>query len=136
MVQQLFVNLAVEDLNKSINFFKALGFSVNPKFTDDTAACLILGEKHYAMLLSKTRFQDFTKKPISNAKAQTEVLLALQLNTRDDVDAIVKKAVKAGASLYMEPQDYGFMYQHSFEDLDGHQWEVFFMDESQFPDAK
>ncbi|MBP0902525.1 VOC family protein [Mariniflexile gromovii] len=134
MVQQLFVNLAVEDLNKSIAFFKALGFTVNSKFTDETAACLVLGDKLYAMLLTKGKFKDFTKKPISNAKKQTEVLVALQLNTRDEVDNIIKKAVKAGATIYMEPQDYGFMYQHSFEDLDGHQWEVFFMDESKFPE--
>ncbi|PLB17685.1 MAG: Lactoylglutathione lyase [Flavobacteriaceae bacterium FS1-H7996/R] len=133
MVQQLIVNLAVENLTKSMDFFKALGFTFNPKFTDETAACLVLGDKLYVMLLTKAKFKEFTKKPISNAKKQTEVLVALQLNTRKEVDSIVKKAVKAGASIYMEPQDYGFMYQHSFEDLDGHQWEVFFMDESQFP---
>ncbi|HEX9600004.1 MAG TPA: VOC family protein [Mariniflexile sp.] len=134
MVQQLFVNLAVENLTKSMDFFKALGFTFNSKFTDETAACLVLGDKLYAMLLTKAKFKAFTRKPISNAKKQTEVLVALQLKTREEVDIMVKKAVKAGASIYMEPQDYGFMYQHSFEDLDGHQWEVFFMDESQFPE--
>lgn len=133
MVKQLFVNLPVEDLNKSINFFKSLGFNFNAKFTDDTAACLVLGSMFYAMLLTKPKFKEFTKKPISDAKKQTEVLLALQLNTREDVDAMISKAISLGASLYAEAQDYGFMYQHSFEDLDGHQWEVFFMDESKFP---
>ncbi|MCX2681568.1 VOC family protein [Galbibacter sp. EGI 63066] len=131
--QQIFVNLAVNDLKKSMTFFETLGFTFNKKISDETASCLVLGENLHSMLLTKDKFKEFTKKPLSNAKQQTETLVALQLDNKEEVDNIVKKAVDAGGSIYAEPQDYGFMYQHSFEDLDGHQWEVFFMDESKFP---
>lgn len=133
MVNKLFVNLPVADLQKSIQFFSQLGFSFNEQFTDDKAACMIIGPNIYAMLLVKERFSDFTKKPISDAHTTTEVLLAIDVPARNAVDEMVQKAVTAGGSIYMEPQDHGWMYQHSFADLDGHQWEVFFMDESLLP---
>ncbi len=133
MVNKLFVNLPVADLQKSIQFFSQLGFSFNEQFTDDKAACMIIGQNIYAMLLVKERFSDFTKKPISDAHTTTEVLLAIDVPARNAVDEMVHKAVTAGGSIYMEPQDHGWMYQHSFADLDGHQWEVFFMDESLLP---
>lgn len=133
MVNKLFVNLPVADLQKSIQFFSQLGFSFNEQFTDDKAACMIIGPNIYAMLLVKERFSDFTKKPISDAHTATEVLLAIDVPTRGAVDDMVNKATAAGGSIYMEPQDHGWMYQHSFADLDGHQWEVFFMDESLLP---
>lgn len=133
MVNKLFVNLPVADLQKSIQFFSQLGFSFNEQFTDDKAACMIIGPNIYAMLLVKERFSDFTKKTISDAHTTTEVLLAIDVPARNAVDEMVQKAVTAGGSIYMEPQDHGWMYQHSFADLDGHQWEVFFMDESLLP---
>jgi predicted lactoylglutathione lyase len=133
MVNKLFVNLPVADLQKSIQFFSQLGFSFNEQFTDDKAACMIIGQNIYAMLLVKERFSDFTKKPISDAHTTTEVLLAIDVPARNAVDEMVQKAVTVGGSIYMEPQDHGWMYQHSFADLDGHQWEVFFMDESLLP---
>jgi len=133
MATKIFVNLPVKDLNKSIEFFTKLGFSFNPKFTDDKATCMIIGENIFAMLLVEERFKDFTKKTISDAKKSTEVLIALDAENRGKVDEIVKKAVEAGGSIYTEPQDYGWMYGHSFADLDGHQWEILYMDETAIP---
>ena len=128
MTKQVFINLPVEDLNKSMEFFKALGFTFNMQFTDDKAACLEIGENIFAMLLTKPMFENFTKKPIADARISTEVLIAIDVEKKETVDELVKKAVAAGGKTYMEPQDHGWMYQHSFEDLDGHQWEVFFSD--------
>ncbi len=133
MANQIFVNLPVADLQKSIGFFTQLGFTFNPQFTDDKATCMIIGPNIFCMLLVKERFSDFTKKPISDAHTATEVLLAIDVPTRGAVDDMVSKAIAAGGSIYMEPQDHGWMYQHSFADLDGHQWEVLFMDESLLP---
>ncbi len=129
MVQKIFVNLPVKDLTKSIAFFTKLGFTFNPQFTDDKATCMIISENIFAMLLVEERFKDFTKKKISDAKKSTEVLIALSADSRKNVDELVKKAVAAGGSIYMPSQDHGWMYGHSFADLDGHQWEVFYMDE-------
>jgi uncharacterized protein len=134
MSRSLFVNLPVADLQRSIDFFAALGFSFNPKFTDENATCLIISEHINVMLLTRPFFGDFTKKSIADAHAATEVLLALSCETREDVDALVSKAVAAGAATPVEHRDFGFMYQHGFEDLDGHQWEVFWMDESAMPE--
>jgi hypothetical protein len=133
MPSRIFVNLPVKDLQKSVEFFTKLGFTFNTQFTDDKATCMIIGDNIYAMLLVEERFQDFTRKPISDAKKSTEVLIALDAENREEVDELVKKAVDAGGSLYAEPQDYGWMYSHSFEDLDGHQWELLYMDESAVP---
>ena len=128
MVKQIFINLPVEDLSKSMDFFKKLGFTFNEQFTDEKAACMIIGENMFAMLLTKPMFQGFTKKTISDAKKSTEVLIAIEVETKEKVDELITKAISAGGSNYMEPQDHGWMYQHSFEDLDGHQWEVFYSD--------
>ena len=130
MVTNIFVNLPVKNLANSIEFFTKLGFTFNPQFTDDSATCMIIGSNIFAMLLNEERFQGFAPKPISDAKKTTEVLLALSLESREEVAEMVKKAVAAGGSTYAEPQDHGFMIQHGFEDLDGHIWEVFFMDPS------
>ncbi|HLO71299.1 MAG TPA: VOC family protein [Flavipsychrobacter sp.] len=135
MANQIFVNLPVADLQKSITFFSKIGFTFNPQFTDDKSTCMIIGPNIYAMLLVKERFKDFTKKEISDAHKTTEVLLAIDVPTRDAVDEMVRKAIEAGGTTYMEPQDHGWMYQHSFADLDGHQWEMIFMDESLLPKA-
>lgn len=133
MASKIFVNLPVKDLEKSINFFTQLGFSFNHRFTDEQATCMIIGENIFAMLLVEERFRDFTRKPISDAKKSTEVLLALDATSREAVDAMIQHAVKAGGSTYAEPQDHGWMYGHSFADLDGHQWEILYMDESALP---
>lgn len=133
MASKIFINLAVKDLKKSIDFFTTLGFSFNPQFTDEHATCMIIGENIFAMLVTEQRFKDFTKKEICNAHKNTEVLMAIDADSREKVDEMVKTAVDAGGSIYMEPQDHGWMYGHSFADLDGHQWEVFYMDESAIP---
>jgi len=133
MSKQIFINLPVKDLEKSITFFKKLGFKFNPQFTDDKAACMIIGENIYSMLLLEKFFKSFTKKKIADVKKTTEVLIAIDVKSRKDVDRMIKKAVAAGGSLYNKPQDHGWMYGHSFADLDGHQWEVLYMDESKMP---
>ncbi len=130
MASKIFVNLPVKDLSKSMRFFSELGFQFNPQFTDEKAACMIIGENIYAMLLTEPFFQTFTKKEICNAKTHTEVLLAIDANSREEVKAMVDKAIKAGGTHYMDAQDHGWMYQHSFADLDGHQWEILYMDEA------
>jgi uncharacterized protein len=135
MARTLFVNLPVEDLDRAVAFFAALDFSFNPKFTDENATCLVISEHIQVMLLTRPFFSGFTKKPVADARAATETLLALSCESRDEVDAMVAKAVAAGAATPIESKDYGFMYQHGFEDLDGHQWEVFWMDEANFPQA-
>lgn len=128
MASQMFVNLLVKDLQRSVAFFTALGFSFNPQFTDDNATCMIVSEHNFVMLLVEPFFQSFTKKPLSDARRQTEVLVAISCDSRAAVEEIVAKAVAAGAATPMPPQDLGFMYQHGFEDLDGHQWEFFHME--------
>lgn len=133
MASKIFLNLAVKDLKKSIDFFTTLGFSFNPQFTDEQATCMIIGENIFAMLVTEQRFKDFTKKEICNAHKNTEVLIAIDVESREKVDEMVKTAVDAGGSIYMEPQDHGWMYGHSFADLDGHQWEIMYMDENAIP---
>jgi len=133
MATKIFVNLPVRDLKKSIVFFTKLGFTFNPQFTDDKATCMIIGDNIFAMLLAEERFRDFTRKPISDARKSTEVLLALDAESREKVDEMVRNAAAAGRSIYTEPQDHGWMYTHSFADLDGHQWELLYMNESAIP---
>lgn len=128
--RQLFVNLPVADLNRTVDFFAALGFAFNPQFTDENAACMVVSDRIQVMLLVRPFFAGFTKKPVADARAATEAILALSCATRDEVDAFVAKAVAGGAATPIEAKDHGFMYQHGFEDLDGHQWEVFWMDEA------
>jgi len=132
--RQIFVNLPIKDMARSKTFFQALGLSFNPRFTNEQGACLEIGENFYAMLLVESFFQGFTKKPISNAHESTEVLLALSVDSRAEVQAVINKAVAAGATTPNAPQDHGFMFQHGFADLDGHQWEVFWMDEAAAPE--
>lgn len=124
MSQQIFVNLPVADLPRSIAFFTALGFTFNPQWTDDTATCMIIGDNIFAMLLVRERFQTFTPKPVADARESTEVLLCLSRDSREAVDAMVRQAVAAGGSTYNQPQDHGFMYGHGFQDPDGHIWEL------------
>ncbi|HTM65880.1 MAG TPA: VOC family protein [Flavipsychrobacter sp.] len=131
MVTKIFVNLPVKDLRKSMEFFSRLGYSFNPQFTDEKAACMVISDGCiYAMLIIEPFFQTFTKKKIADAQTSTEVLIALDAQSREEVNETVKKAVAAGGSVYREPEDHGWMYGHSFADLDGHQWEVLYMDEA------
>ncbi|KRE70005.1 VOC family protein [Paenibacillus sp. Soil750] len=125
---KIFVNLPVKDLDKSIAFFTSMGFTFNPQFTDENATCMVISEHIYVMLLVEKYFQTFTKKQISDATKTTEVLVALSFSSREEVNELIEKAVAAGGTLYSDPNDLGFMYQHSFQDLDGHQWELFWMD--------
>lgn len=128
MAKEIFVNLPVKDLEKSKAFFAALGFSFNPMFSDENAACMIIQDgSNYAMLLTEKYFATFTSKPISDAKKSTEVLIALSLDSRAAVEAMVAKAVQAGGTTPRPAKDHGFMYQHGFDDPDGHGWEVFHM---------
>ena len=134
MATKIFVNLPVKDLQKSTAFFTQLGFTFNPDFTDEKAACMIIADGTiYAMLLREEFFQTFTKKDIADATKTTEVLIAIDAASKEEVQELVNKAVAAGGSIYMDAQDHGWMYQHSFADLDGHQWEVLYMDESAVP---
>ena len=134
MGTKIFVNLPVKDLNKSKEFFAKLGFTFNPQFTDQNAACMVIGEDNYAMLLVEPFFKTFTKKEIVDAKKSTEVLVALSAESKEKVDEILGKALASGAKEAREPQDHGFMYGRSLEDLDGHIWEIFYMDESKLPE--
>ncbi len=128
MPKQLYVNVAIKDLARSVTFFTALGFSFNPKFTDENATCLMISDEINVMLLTEPFFKGFISKQLADTQTHSEVILALSVETREGVDAMVEKAKNAGASTPMPPKDYGFMYQHGFEDLDGHLWEVFYMD--------
>jgi predicted lactoylglutathione lyase len=127
MATNIFVNLPVRDLQKAIQFFTHLGYSFNQNYTDETATCMIVAENIFVMLLTEQRFKEFTPKPVSDAHQSTEVLLCLQLESRDAVTAMVNKAIEAGGSAYKEPQDHGFMYGHGYQDLDGHLWELVYM---------
>jgi predicted lactoylglutathione lyase len=133
MASKVFINMPVKDLNKTKAFFEGLGYSFNPQFTDENAACMVISEAIYAMMLTESYFSTFTKKPIADAKKTTEVLIALDAASRDEVTGIISKAKELGATIYAEAQDHGWMYQHSFADLDGHQWEFAYMDMSQMP---
>lgn len=128
--KMIFVNLPVQDLKKSIDFFTELGFGFNAQFTDDTATCMIVSDTIFVMLLTHEKFATFTPKPICDAKRTTEVLVCLSCENAREVDDLVRKAVAAGGSKYNEPQDHGFMYAHGFQDLDGHIWELMYMDPS------
>lgn len=132
MTTQIFVNLPVKNLPQSVAFFTALGFSFNPQFTDDTATCMVVSDSIFVMLLTHEKFKGFTPKPIADATQSTEVLVCLSAENREQVDDTVRKAVAAGGSTYNAPQDHGFMYAHSFQDLDGHIWEFAYMDLSAF----
>jgi hypothetical protein len=128
MATKIFVNLPVKDLQKSIEFFTRLGYTFNPQFTDETATCMIVSEDIFVMLLTHAKFKTFTPKEICDATKSTEALLCLSCESRAAVDEMVRKAVAAGGATYSEPQDYGFMYQHGYQDPDGHIWELIYME--------
>lgn len=126
--QMIFVNLPVRDLQASRSFFGALGYSFNPQFSDENAACMVVSDAIFVMLLVEPFFQTFTPQPLSDARRQTEVITCLSAASRVAVDTLVDKAVVAGAGEPMPARDYGFMYQRGFQDLDGHLWEIAYME--------
>lgn len=129
MSRMMFVNLPVADLGKSIEFFSRLGFEFNPQFTDETATCMIIGESNFVMLLTREKYISFTPGlEICETGNSSEVIVCLSAASRDEVDALVEKAVAAGGSTYREPEEYNFMYGRAFRDLDGHIWEFMWMD--------
>jgi predicted lactoylglutathione lyase len=130
----MFVNLPIRNMEASQRFFRELGFDFNPQFTNEQGACMVVSENHsYVMLLVESFFQTFTSKPISDARQSTEVLLCLSCESRTEVDEMVRKALAAGGTAPNPPQDHGFMYSHGFADLDGHVWEVMWMDMAAAP---
>ena len=126
--RMLFVNLAVKDLKKSMEFFSRLGFEFNPQFTDEKAACMVISDRAFAMLLTEPFFKSFTSREICDTSRATEGLFALSCNSKAEVDEIVARAVSLGGEVARPKQDQGFMYSGSFYDLDGHNWEVVWMD--------
>ncbi len=128
--RKIFVNLAVENLDNAVGFFTQLGFSFDPRFTDEQATCMIVSDEAFVMLLAKDRFRDFTKKKLCDSTTHTEAILAVSADSREQVDELVRKALAAGGQPANDPMDLGFMYGWSFQDLDGHFWEVFWMDPS------
>ena len=133
MATQIFVNLPVKDLNKSIEFFTSLGYSFNPQFTNEQGASLIISDNIFFMLLTEPFFKSFIKKDIADATKVAETINCISADSREEVDEIVRKAVAAGATVPNEKQDYGWMYGHGFQDLDGHLWEFAYMDMSAIP---
>lgn len=133
MDTKIFVNLPVRDLERSKAFFVSLGFAFNPQFTNEQGACMVVSDAIYVMLLTEPFFQTFTKKPVADARKATEVLVGLSTDSRAKVDEYVAKALAAGGTAPNPKQDHGFMYGHGFEDLDGHGWEIIWMDPAQAP---
>ena len=133
MSRQIFVNLPIKNMERSKSFFSALGFSFNPQFTNEQGACMVISDSIYAMLLIEPFFQTFTRKPVADATKSTEVLICLSCESRAEVDSLVKKALAAGGTSPNAPQDHGFMYGHGFTDLDGHVWELMYMDPNAAP---
>ena len=134
MSRQIYVNLPIRNMERTKAFFSALGFSFNPQFTNEQGACMVISEgSNYAMLLVEPFFQSFIKKSIADATKTTEVLICLSCDSRAEVDSMVKTAVAGGGKAHGPAKDHGFMYQHGFEDLDGHIWEVMWMDPNAAP---
>ena len=133
MNKQMFLNLAIKDMARSQAFFKSLGYSFNPQFTNEQGACMVVHDNIFVMLLVESFFQTFTKKPLVDATRGTEVLVCLSCESRAEVDEVVAKALAAGGKAPNPVQDHGFMYAHGFEDLDGHQWEFVWMDPNAAP---
>lgn len=133
MAKKIFVNLPIKDLDKTVTFFTALGFTFNPNFTNEKATCMIVSEDIFVMLLTEEFFSTFTKKEIADATKTTEVILSLSVESKQAVADIVGKALKAGGTAPIAPQDHGWMYQHGFQDLDGHLWELVYINETAVP---
>ena len=133
MAKKIFINLPVADLQKAMTFYTAIGFTNNPQFTDETAACMVLTEEIYVMLLTFPKFREFTKKEIGNTNSTASVINSISVDSIEEVNTMIDQVLKSGGKETNEPKDYGFMQQRSFEDLDGHLWEVLYMDITKFP---
>jgi predicted lactoylglutathione lyase len=130
MTSQIFVNLPVKDLNETVDFFTKLGFAFNPQFTDENATCMIVNNDIFVMLLVEKFFKTFTKKELCDTTKDTEVIVALSTESREKVDQMINKVIEAGGKEHRKPQDHGWMYGRSFEDINGHLWEVIYMDKN------
>ena len=133
MAKQIFINLAVSDLQKSTDFYSALGFTNNPQFSDDTGKCMVWSETIFVMLLTQEKFATFATKPIADTKSAVAGLFSLSMDSTDEVNRTMENGLKAGGKEPNEMRDYGFMQQRTIEDFDGHTWEFFFMDMSKIP---
>jgi uncharacterized protein len=133
MAKQIFINLAVKDLDKSMEFYTKLGFTNNPQFSDDAGKCMVWSENIFVMILTHEKFKIFTTKPIADTKTNIAALLSLSVESVEEVNSIVNEGIKAGGVEPNEMKDYGFMQQRTIEDFDGHTWEVFYMDMTKFP---
>ncbi|SEI55827.1 hypothetical protein SAMN04487995_1348 [Dyadobacter koreensis] len=133
MAKQIFINLAVTDLNRSMEFYTKMGFGNNPQFSDETGKCMVWSDQIFLMLLTHEKFTSFTTKPIADTKSGVAGLFSLSLDSVDEVNKITEAALAAGGIEPVEIRDYGFMQQRTVEDFDGHTWELFYMDLSKFP---
>jgi predicted lactoylglutathione lyase len=133
MAKQIFINLAVKDLHKSMAFYTALGFSNNPQFSDNTGKCMVWSESIFVMILTHEKFKTFATKPIADTKSNLAGLFSLSVESVDEVNSILCKGLDAGGTEPTEMKDYGFMQQRTIEDFDGHTWEIFYMDITKFP---
>jgi hypothetical protein len=136
MAKQVFFNLAVKDVEKSMQFYTALGFTNNPQFSDEAGKCMVWSENIFLMILSHEKFAGFATKPIADTKSSLAALFSLSVDSVDEVNNMVNNGLKAGGTEPHEMRDYGFMQQRSIEDFDGHTWEVFYMDISKFPNQQ
>ena len=133
MAKQIFINLAVMDLQKSMDFYTALGFTNNPQFSDDSGKCMVWSENIFVMILSHEKFASFATKPIADTKSNVAAFFSLSVDSADEVNSIMANGLKAGGVEPNEMRDYGFMQQRTIEDFDGHTWEIFYMDMSKLP---
>ncbi|NLR60484.1 glyoxalase/bleomycin resistance/extradiol dioxygenase family protein [Chitinophaga polysaccharea] len=133
MAKQVFINLPVKDLQQSLDFYTALGFANNPQFSDDSAKCMVWSENIFVMIMTHEKFKTFATKPLADTKSNLAGLFSLSLDSLDEVNKVVTNGLKAGGTEPNELRDYGFMQQRTIEDLDGHTWEVFYMDITKFP---
>ena len=133
MAKQIFINLAVKDLQKSMDFYTALGFTNNPQFSDDSGKCMVWSENIFVMILTHEKFSTFATKPLADTKSKLAGLFSLSVDSIDEVNSILTNGLKAGGTEPHEMRDYGFMQQRTIEDFDGHTWEVFYMDLAKFP---
>jgi uncharacterized protein len=136
MVKQIFINLVVKDVQKSMNFYAALGFTNNPQFSDETAKCMVWCENIFVMIMTQEKFASFATKPIADTKSSLAALFSLSMESLDEVNSVVSNGLKAGGTEPCEMKDYGFMQQRTIEDFDGHTWEIFYMDITKFPNEE
>ena len=133
MAKQIFINLAVNDVQKSMDFYTALGFTNNPQFSDDSGKCMVWSDNIFVMILSHEKFASFATKPLADTKSSLAGLFSVSLDSVEEVNTVIENGLKAGGIEPHEMRDYGFMQQRTIEDFDGHTWEVFYMDMSKFP---